>query len=90
MELLSARPEDRMRRAVTAIEGLSVGDAFGQCFFQLPGDLTVPTIGTKNQRDADRAAIEDLLGPIPWYWGMAAGSALRTPSRLCSGRPPVS
>jgi ADP-ribosylglycohydrolase len=65
--LMSALPQDRLVRAQCSLEGLSVGDAFGQRFFRhrafiarawLQGDSGAPSL-----RDLD-----DPLGPPPWRW----------------------
>jgi ADP-ribosylglycohydrolase len=65
--LMSALPQDRLARAQCSLEGLSVGDAFGQRFFHhrtviarlwLQGSGSAPGL-----RD-----LEDPLGPPPWRW----------------------
>ena len=64
---MSVLPHDRLIRAECSLEGLSVGDAFGQRFFHhrafiarrwLQGNPGAPTL-----RD-----LEDPLGPPPWRW----------------------
>jgi ADP-ribosylglycohydrolase len=57
-------PQDRIARAQCALEGLSVGDAFGERFFRHKTALVRLWLrGDGNIRD-----LEDQLGSPPWHW----------------------
>jgi len=56
--------QDRLARAQCALEGLSVGDAFGERFFRHKTVLVRLWLrGDGNIRD-----LEDQLGSPPWHW----------------------
>lgn len=54
--LLNVSPDDRLARARRSLDGLSVGDAFGQCFFS-PSEIVTP----------GRVAAND-GPPPPWHY----------------------
>jgi ADP-ribosylglycohydrolase len=54
-ETTSARQEARLQRAFCALEGLSVGDAFGETFFINPNIV-------------DQLIAERALRDAPWFW----------------------
>jgi ADP-ribosylglycohydrolase len=63
---MSALPQDRLARAQCSLEGLSVGDAFGQRFFHHRDFIARQWLqgsSAPGLRDLD-----DPLGPPPWSW----------------------
>jgi ADP-ribosylglycohydrolase len=52
MAMLAADHEERMARAMLALEGLSVGDAFGERFFGWPPEVVTAVIENREMREA--------------------------------------
>ncbi len=58
---------DRIARAMCAVEGLTVGDAFGRCFFS-HRPVLAHLWAAANQAVPRLPDLTDDLGPPPWRW----------------------
>lgn len=56
----------RLERALCALEGLSVGDAFGERFFHTR--IAVAQMWLQDENPLRDLNINELLGPPPWRW----------------------
>jgi ADP-ribosylglycohydrolase len=64
---MSALHQDRLARAQCSLEGLSVGDAFGQRFFHHRAFIARLWL-QGNSSTPDLRALDNPLGPPPWPW----------------------
>ena len=70
MILLSSATEDRLQRALTSLNGLSVGDAFGERFLRRSGAID-KLIEARNQSDLDK-----IVSTFAGQWGWTDDTAM--------------